>query len=55
MKSEYQSEKRELTIYFDGESDHHSCLEVSQMADDAIRKYLPNTVIFDFKKVSTFI
>ena len=52
MVINYQSEKRELTIQFDGEIDHHSCLEVSKKADDAIRKYLPSKVIFDFKEVS---
>ena len=52
MNINYQSEERELTIIFHGEIDHHSCLEVSQMADDAIRKYLPNKVIFDFREVS---
>lgn len=52
MFTEYDENLRKLTINFNGEIDHHTCLEVSKKADEVIRKYLPLEVVFDFKKVS---
>ena len=52
MIATYHEAKRELHIFLEGEIDHHTCLEMSQLADDSIRKYLPTLVIFDFEKVS---
>lgn len=47
----YKESMRTLTINFDGEIDHHSCTEIAVLADDAIKKYLPERVVFDFEKV----
>lgn len=47
----YEESMRTLTINFDGEIDHHSCTEIAVLADDAIKKYLPERVIFNFEKV----
>ncbi len=47
----YKESMRTLIINFDGEIDHHSCNEIAVLADDAIKKYLPLKVIFDFKNV----
>ncbi|MBQ8300006.1 MAG: anti-sigma factor antagonist [Clostridia bacterium] len=47
----YEETSRTLTINFDGEIDHHSCGEIATISDDAIKKYLPLKLIFDFKNV----
>ena len=47
----YEETIRTLIINFDGEIDHHSCGEISVLADDAIKKYVPAKLIFDFKNV----
>ena len=47
----YKESARPLIIGFDGEIDHHSCNEIAVISDDAIRKYLPLKLIFDFKNV----
>lgn len=52
MFAEYNENERKLTINFEGEIDHHSCLEISMKTDDVIRKYLPQKVVFDFQDVS---
>ncbi len=52
MNITYDEKKRLLCIGFEGEIDHHTCLEMAKRVDDAIHKYLPSTVIFDFAKVS---
>lgn len=52
MFTEYNEELRKLKVNFDGEIDHHTCLEISKKTDEAIRKYLPKEVIFDFEKVN---
>lgn len=52
MFAEYDENERKLTINFCGEIDHHTCLETAQKADDVIRKYLPQKVLFDFEDVS---
>ena len=51
MKTNYSEIDRSLTLKFDGEIDHHSCGEISVVADDAIKKYLPLKVVFDFQNV----
>ena len=52
MFADYDENKRRLVVSFNGEIDHHSCLETAIKTDDVIRKYLPKEVIFDFEKVS---
>ena len=52
MKVNYNESIRTLFIKFDGEIDHHSCGEIAVLADDAIKKYLPLKVIFDFENVN---
>lgn len=51
MVIDYDKATNKLTIGFDGEIDHHSCNEIAVLSDDAIRKYLPQRVVFDFKNV----
>ena len=51
MFADYDENDRKLTINFNGEIDHHTCLETAKKADDIIRKYLPQKVIFDFENV----
>lgn len=51
MVVNYNEELRTLNIAFDGEIDHHSCLEIAMYADNAIKKYLPKKLVFDFKNV----
>lgn len=48
----YKEDIRTLIINFDGEIDHHSCCEIALIADNAIKKYLPLKLIFDFKNVN---
>lgn len=48
----YKESIRTLIINFDGEIDHHSCNEIAMLADNAIKKYLPQKLIFDFKNVN---
>ena len=52
MVTKYDEKIRTLTINFEGEIDHHSCSEIAVKSDDAINKYLPNKLIFDFKNVN---
>ena len=52
MFTDYSENERKLTIIFSGEIDHHSCLEVAKKADEAIRKYLPQRLMFDFEHVN---
>ena len=48
----YEEQERMLWIHFDSEIDHHSCLEMAAISDNAIKKYLPKKLIFDFESVS---
>lgn len=48
----YDEANRTLYINFDGEIDHHSCTEIATISDDAIKKYLPKKLIFNFEKVN---
>ena len=52
MVTKYDEKIRTLTINFEGEIDHHSCSEIAVKSDDAINKYLPNKLIFDFQNVN---
>ncbi len=52
MFSNYDEKERKLTINFEGEIDHHTCLGISKKADDVIRKYLPQKLVFDFASVN---
>ena len=52
MNTSYNEAERMLLISYNGEIDHHTCLEIAKKSDDVIRKYLPLKVIFDFEKVS---
>lgn len=51
MNTDYNENERKLLIKYDGEIDHHTCLEVAKRTDDMIRKYLPLKVVFDFENV----
>lgn len=51
MVVDYAKEKNTLILNFDGEIDHHSCAEIAVISDDAIKKYLPKKLIFNFKHV----
>ena len=51
MLTNYDEKVRTLTINFDGEIDHHSCSELAVMADNAINRYVPQKLIFNFKNV----
>ena len=51
MNTNYSEAERMLLISYKGEIDHHTCLELAKRSDDAIRKFLPSKVIFDFEKV----
>lgn len=51
MVTKYFEKTRTLTIWFDGDIDHHSCSEIAIHSDDAIKKYLPQKLIMDFKEV----
>ena len=52
MVIEYAEEEKSLQLRFEGEIDHHSCLEMAAIADHAIKKYLPKLLVFDFEKVN---
>ncbi len=51
MIVKYEELGRILIINFEGEIDHHSCGKISVITDDAIKKYLPSKVIFNFENV----
>lgn len=48
----YKEATKTLIINFDGEIDHHSCNEIAVISDNAIKKYLPIKLVFDFKNVN---
>lgn len=48
----YEINDRLLEVVFEEEIDHHSCLKLAIMIDDCIKKYMPQTVLFDFEKVT---
>ena len=52
MVMNYCEAERILEIHFDGDIDHHSCLELAVASDNAIKKYSPKKLIFDFKNVN---
>lgn len=51
MVVDYKEKERTLFIQYEGEIDHHSCLEMAVISDNAIKKYLPQKLIFDFENV----
>ncbi len=51
MVVDFVQNERKLKLSFNGEIDHHSCAEMAVIADNAIKKYLPKELIFDFKNV----
>lgn len=52
MYVNYEINDRELSIIFEEEIDHHSCLKLAVMIDDSIKKFLPQRLLFDFDRVS---
>ena len=52
MVISYEEDKRLLRLKFDGEIDHHTCSEIAVASDDAIQKYVPQKMIFDFENVN---
>ena len=48
----YEITDRVLRIIYEEEIDHHSCLKLAVMADDSIKKFMPEVVVFDFERVS---
>lgn len=52
MYVNYEMSEKTLEVAFEEEIDHHSCLKFAIMIDDAIKKYLPKKVLFDFENVA---
>lgn len=48
----YEINDRVLQIIYEEEIDHHTCLKLAIMSDDSIKKFMPETVVFDFERVS---
>lgn len=48
----YEITQRVLEVFFEEEIDHHSCLKLSLMIDDNIKKFSPQVVLFNFEKVT---
>lgn len=48
----YEISEKKLKIFFEEEIDHHSCLKLALMIDDNIKKFSPQTVLFDFENVT---
>lgn len=48
----YEINNRELRIIYEEEIDHHTCLKLAILADDSIKKFMPEVVVFDFEKVT---
>ena len=48
----YEINGKELEIVFEEEIDHHTCTKLALMSDDNIKKFMPQTVIFNFENVS---
>ncbi len=48
----YEITQRVLEVFFEEEIDHHSCLKLSFMIDDNIKKFSPQVVLFNFEKVT---
>ena len=51
MYINYKMDEKTLEVAFEEEIDHHTCLKSAIMIDDAIKKYLPKKVAFDFENV----
>ena len=41
-----------LTVFLDGEIDHHGCIQIRQDIDAEILKTHPNEIVLDFGKVT---
>ena len=52
MYVDYEMKEKALSIGFEEEIDHHTCLKSAIIIDDAIKKFMPKKVIFDFENVS---
>lgn len=52
MYVNYEMNEKALNVAFEEEIDHHTCLKSAIMIDDAIKKFLPKKVVFDFENVS---
>ncbi|MBQ9280001.1 MAG: STAS domain-containing protein [Clostridia bacterium] len=52
MVVDYKENERTLTINYEGDIDHHSCLDMAAISDNAIKKYVPKKLVFDFKNVN---
>ncbi len=52
MQINYEGDKKVLEIGLDGDVDHHICLELAQIMDDAMKKHMPKLVIFDFREAT---
>lgn len=48
----YEISEKILEVTFEEEIDHHSCLKFSLMIDDAIKKFMPKEILFNFENVS---
>lgn len=48
----YEISEKKLKVFFEEEIDHHSCLKLALMIDDSIKKFSPQTVLFDFENVT---
>ena len=48
----YEISEKILEVSFEEEIDHHSCLKSAIMIDDAMKRYMPKEVLFDFGNVT---
>ena len=48
----YDMNEKLLEVVFEEEIDHHTCLQLAVMTDDSIKKFMPQTVLFNFGKVA---
>ncbi|MBQ9314040.1 MAG: anti-sigma factor antagonist [Clostridia bacterium] len=48
----YEISEKVLEVTFEEEIDHHSCLKFAIMIDDAIKKFMPKVVQFNFGNVT---
>ena len=48
----YEMSEKVLEVNFEEEIDHHTCLKFAIMIDDAMKKFMPKVVVFNFENVT---
>lgn len=48
----YNIDEKLLEVIYEEEIDHHTCAMLAVATDDNINRYMPQTVLFNFKGVS---